>query len=43
MNDKEKSETMTERHTVSVGGHNGMPTVHKLLKQCINWKGIKEM
>ena len=43
INDKEKSETLTERHTVSVGGHNGIPTVYKLLKQCINWKGIKEM
>jgi len=32
-----------ERHIISVGGHNGMPTVYKVLKRCVNWEGIKEM
>ena len=38
INDKEKSETSMVRHTVSVGGHNGIPTVYKVLKQCNNWE-----
>jgi hypothetical protein len=41
--DKEKWETLTDGHIVSVSVHNGMLTVYKVLKQCINWEGIKEM
>jgi hypothetical protein len=38
----EKFGNLKERHTMPIGGHDGVSTVYEMLKQCINWEGIKE-
>jgi hypothetical protein len=40
--DKEKLEILKEVHDTPIGGHRGMTSTYKKLKQYVSWTGMKE-